>query len=166
MSRTNRFFSIDPGLRSCGLAMFEDKRLQRVGLVEHKNGSGPSQWTGMAGEVDAAIRDWAGRLRPTDEVVIEYMQTRRNRADAHDDLIKLSQVSGAIYALTGRAGVHAPANTWTKGRSKPKNHKRIKRRLKAAERKILDEALLGVSRGDRKELLDAVGIGLWHARRL
>ncbi len=163
----SRFFAVDPGLRSCGLAMFVDRQLVATCLVEHRNGNGPSQWVGMAAAVDERIRELAGgRLNPTDEVVIEYMQTRRGKRKAHDALIQLSQVSGAIYALTGRNGAHAPANVWTGGRKKQKNHPRIKRRLKTAEKKVLKEALLGTPKGSWKELLDAVGIGLWHGKRL
>ena len=110
-----RVFAVDPGLRSCGLAVFEDSRLIEVDLVVHKNGDGPHQWRGMGEKVAAAILELGGRRRPSDELVIEYMQTRRGRTDVHDDLIQLSQVAGVIYACGPRNLYHAPANTWTSG---------------------------------------------------
>lgn len=161
-----RVFAVDPGLRSCGLALFDGGELVGAELVVHRNGNGPSQWRGMGEAVSDAIRELGGRRRPTDELVIEYMQTRRGRSDAHDDLIQLSQVSGVIYALGPRQIYHAPANTWTKGHTKEKNHPRIKRRLSNLEQATLEECLSCFPAGSWKEIIDAVGIGLWHLRRL
>lgn len=135
-------------------------------LVVHRNGDGPSQWRGMGVAVADAIRELGGRKRPTDEVVIEYMQTRRGRADVHNDLIQLSQVSGVIYAFGPPNLYHAPANTWTQGRAKEKNHLRIEARLSNVERAIYEDRLTGFPKGSWKEIKDAVGIGLWHLRRL
>lgn len=162
-----RVFAIDPGLRSCGLALFsKDGELEACELVEHRNGDGPSQWVGMGKAVDEAMRAMGGRRCPSDEVVIEYMQTRRGRTDAHDALIQLSQVSGVIFGYGPSYAFAAPANVWTSGWAKDKNHPRIRRRLRAPETKVLEEALAGTPEGSWKEILDAVGIGLWHLRRL
>jgi hypothetical protein len=162
-----RVFAVDPGLRQAGLAFFDGGLLVGAEVVVHKNGDGPHQWLGMGAAVAAAIAEYAGRRRPTDELVIEYMQTRRGKTAAHDDLIQLSQVSGVIYALGGPPQLfHAPANTWTSGYTKEKNHPRIRRRLSADELATLDDALAGFPPGSWKEIMDAVGIGLWHLRRL
>lgn len=161
----SRLFCVDPGLRTCGVALFEDGFFVDAALAVHRNGDGPNQWVGMGN----AVVEWIGshgRRRPTDELVVEYMQTRKGRADAHDALIQLSQVSGVIYANGPDNRFHAPAGTWTGRRPKSKNHDRIRRRLNDGEIDRLEHALGGVLKSSQKELLDAVGIGLWHLDRL
>ena len=81
-------------------------------------------------------------------------------------LVELSQVSGGVYALldSERKLAIEPAK-WTKGRPKHVNHARVQKRLDEEEKKRLDHALKGCEPSRRKELLDAVGIGLFVLQR-
>lgn len=151
--------SIDPGLRVCGVAAFEDKLLTRCGTARWDKGSGPEQWVGMAAAVSCLLGD-SWRIDP-ETLAIEKMVTRRGRSDAHSALIELSQVSGAIYALVSASEPVAVApQDWTKGRPKRINHRRVRYRLSKQETRILDEALEDTKRENQKEVLDAVCIGL------
>lgn len=153
--------AIDPGLRAAGVARFEDELLVACDCVREDYGEGPTQWTAMA----AAVSEWIGD--DVDELAIEYMVTRPDRSDVHDDLIQLSQVSGGIYALVGaETTVAVPPSNWTKNRPKRVNHRRVRKRLNEAETAVLEHALAGVYKTNRKEVLDAVGIGLYLLDRL
>lgn len=159
--------SIDPGLRECGVATFKDGTLVDAWLARCNLDNGPKQWVAMAQTVLDHVD-----LHDCDELVIEYMQTRRGRRDAHDALIQLSLVSGGIYCLVDEKNlgnvklVHAPANTWTGRRPKKVNHNRVWSRLGLTEVATLEEGLTKTPKKNHKELLDAVGIGLWHLKRL
>lgn len=168
--------SIDPGLRVVGCAVFVDNRLVACDVVECDYGYGVEQRIEMA----RAIRTWyvAAHLdelgEPTD-VVIEEMQVRRGndaqrnkrRGDVDADLIKLSHVTGAAWREFDESNaIAAPAGTWTKGRNKQVNHRRILKRLDPPEERALEAGLADAMKDNHKEILDAVGIGLWHIGRL
>lgn len=162
--------SIDPGLRVCGVAVFVGERLVACAAVRHHDSYGVSQRIAMA---DAVINWVEGALhhqQRLDTLVIERMTTRPGRKDAHANLIDLSHVSGAIwYGLAGIwscACEEAEPGVWTKGRNKERNHPVIRRRLSSDETAVVEAELRFVLAGDRKEVWDAVGIGLWAIGRL
>lgn len=85
------------------------------------------------------------------------------------DILTLAQNAGRWAGRYEAFGSHvqfiAP-NVW-KGGPVPKNisHPRIWAALRDAERSIVDEACRGMAPSKRHNVLDAVGIGLWVAKR-
>jgi len=152
--------AIDPGLREAGIARFENGLLASCGVVYKKVGKGPTQWAHMA----KALADWAGD--DVDGLAIEYMVTRRGRADAHDALIQLSQVSGGVYALVSAEEMFAVSpSEWTRGANKAVQRRRVHKRLDDDEMAALDAGVLEAMPANEKEIIAAVGIGLHILQR-
>lgn len=162
MPEETRLVAIDPGLRECGVAEFLDGELTRCDAIVCHHGEGPVQWVATAD----ALAEWIGDVI-VDELAIEYMVTRRGRRDAHDALIQLSQVSGATYSMVRADASSAikPAE-WTKSRPKKVNHRRVRKRLDDDETAALTAGLKRAPKANAKEVLDAVGIGLFVLNRL
>ena len=165
--------SVDPGLRVCGVAIFEDRVLMDTRAVAHDCSHGPGQRTGMAG----AVMDYvASKTEGVDSMVVELMVIRKDRGrspsrgDVHADLIRLSHVTGAIWFEAERAYacslVEMDPGRWTKGRKKKINHPRIVERLSPEEVEVLTAELKYTHAGSEKEILDAIGIGLYELGRL
>jgi hypothetical protein len=159
--------SIDPGKRDVGIALFCDGRFEQ-GAVSHTDwGDGATLLARTACDVAREIRALlAGRS--LDHLVVEKMVAHKDRREAHGDIIDLAHVAGGILVgFEGEAKLRLlSAAEWTGGRNKKVNHVRIRRRLNEAEEAALDASLRGVMRSNHKELVDAVGIGLYHLRRL
>lgn len=157
----NTLIAVDPGLREAGVARFEDEVLISCDAVCRSYADGPVQWVAMAN----ALAEWIGD--GADALAIEYMVTREGRADAHDALIQLSQVSGGVYTLVDLDDMQAVApRDWTKSRPKRINHRRIRKRLDDEETEALEAGLNRAHPDNYKEVLDAVGIGLHVLKRL
>lgn len=159
-----KFFAIDPGLNECGVAVFEDESLWLCLFVQNTLGSAHpkvARCMSMAEDVYTEIE----HIAPCAKVYIERMAVRRNFQAAWDDLIDLSTIAGAIGGKVGDMR-YVSANDWTGGRNKTQNHPRIRKALSAEERQILDKTLLAVPKANHKEVLDAVGIGLYVLNRL
>lgn len=102
------------------------------------------------------------RPAPGELVVIEYPESRGGRTKATtDDLIALAYRAGeyAGYARAHGAIVERVKPSEWKG-SVPKNihHRRILA--------VLDADEIAIVHGATKDVLDAVGLGLWKNRRL
>lgn len=158
----NRLVSIDPGLRTAGVAEFDDGELVKCKAISHNLASGPPQWVGMA----RRIVEWVGD--PPDKLAIERMETRPERKGVHDDLFKLTYISGGIYYGLGesRRLIAVRPRDWTHQRPKKVNHRRVRKRLDNNESDVLEGELSTTLSGDQKEILDAVAIGLHVLNRL
>lgn len=161
---------VDPGKNNAGLAIFRKKVLVACGFAVSKEGEGPARWLNTAqAVVDKLHTMQEGSHRDglkCDTLAVEHMETRSGRTDAHGDLIELSQVSGAIWAMLPWEKGYAVKPAWTGGRNKQVNGARIRSRLSVGETAILEHGLFGVPAGNVKEVVDAVGIGLFVNRRL
>lgn len=138
---------IDPGKRVAGYAVHDGKAITACGVL---------YWRDDEREVDCP---------ECSRLVIERMSLRTTNLAAVNSILRLAELSGV---LVGKKGVPVRwlDTTWTGGRAKAQNHVRVRARLTAAERELLDHALLGVPGGHHKEALDAVGIALYDLRRL
>ena len=153
--------SIDPGLNECGVALWECGELTSTFLVT----SDADPTAPIDSRIAMMAYELSQHIALGDLVVIERMEPRRGRSDAWDDLINLSLISGAVITCADRVKFVRPSR-WTGKRSKPINHKRILSRLNTDERQRLDLGLAECPKNNHKEILDAVGIGLYQLDRL
>lgn len=159
--------SVDPGVRNAGLAVFRDGVLVDVKFIFHDNGIGPAQIVGMAREL---FEETPGAHK----IVVERMNFRAGRSDAATDLMDVMAVVGAYLGLLGNSAgdavggwiEFAEPSEWTSGRPKAQNHARIRSRLSEEEKTALEAGLYRCPKANHKELLDAVGIGLYALKRL
>jgi hypothetical protein len=153
--------SIDPGLNECGLAWWHDGRLVLAELVQ-------STMTDKTEPIDARIQAMSEGVRSLrlniGLIVIERMEPRKKLEAAWSTLLDLAYISGRITA--GYPTRFLRPSVWTGKRNKTVNHKRIRSRLDKDETAVLEEGLKDCPTDNRKEILDAVGIGLYHLERL
>jgi hypothetical protein len=152
--------ALDPGLRACGWAVFDELNLVMCGCARTKGtATGPEQWRLMANATMEVVP------HDIDGLAVEYMQTRKGMSAAHDNLIQLTWVSGLLAGYLDTELLAVPANDWTGGRKKEANHPVIESFLDAAEMVVLRKGMASTIKGHHKEVLDAVGIGLWAVGR-
>jgi len=148
--------SVDPGLRTCGVALWRDGVLTRADLVlGSPKALGFDAWYPMALAV--------GKHR-SDELAIELPQvyTRGLSKGDPNDLIQLAVIVGMIADSHPMVSIYLPRQ-W-KGQT-PKDV--MTRRIKG---KLTDEELacivLPTQRSLQHNVWDAIGIGLHHLERL
>lgn len=154
--------AVDPGVREAGVAVFEGGKLARVEFVREDYGSGPAQIDRMARALYVACGG-----EDAGAIVCETMVFRSGRTDAAQDIVDVQTVVGALIGWAGGEAVSLVApGDWTSKRSKTVNHVRIRSRLDAEETARLEAGLARCPKANHKEILDAVGIGLYALRRL
>lgn len=157
------FASIDPGLRACGVAIWEDGHLKRAALVRGDYQSKLLAESAMA--MSRVVREY---LHDYYSIVIELPQTYRGRAEKGDanTLIELGVVCGAISAVNGSV-IFVRPHDW-KG-TIPKKNKEGVNVVRERVREELSEIELArvqlPSRSLEHNVYDAIGIGLWHLKR-
>lgn len=171
--------SLDPGLRECGVAQFDGPRLVDCAMPVsgNWNGRGIEAWVAMA---DAAA-EWILTREP-EVFVYEMMQPYQgNSAAKNENLLQLTAVLGAVgAALARRGGIrfvsYLPAQ-WKGQVKKDVHHRRITGAtgkstgqwrpgiLTQEELGLFDRARQGVAAGKQHNILDAIGIGLYHVGR-
>jgi hypothetical protein len=153
--------SIDPGLRACGVAVFENSVLVRAALVKspERGVRGPVAWRAMADAVAAYIGRGA-----LDVLVIEVPQVYQQRAWKGDpgDLIELAGVDGALVgALQPFESIGYFPKEW-KGQV-PKEIHCARTILKLQTRGLDEEGKIEpVAQSLRHNVVDAVGLGLFQ----
>lgn len=156
--------AIDPGLRACGLAVFEGGVLIHATLVDNPvdGDSDAPVWTGMS----KAVHDYLANNYYSPEVlVIERPQVYgggRGKGDPNDLLSLMAVVGGVCASVRAPTKKSFYPRVW-KGQV-PKNihNDRILERLSAAERKMLPE----LAASKLHNVIDAVGLGLYELERL
>ena len=154
--------AVDPGLREAGLAVFVGGKLARVERVAVDNGEDVQQWRAMGEALAEACPD------DVQHIAVEEMRPRRNMPEAVPRIMHLVGVTGAFvgaFALNVTTELVDP-HVWTAGLNKTLNKARIAQRLSPEETKVMDAALAKCVARNRKELWDAVGIGLFALKRL
>lgn len=147
--------SIDPGKHVCGWALW---------------------LPGISGAlVDAGI--WAPRAgdlilpppldRQVDHVYLEAMEIRGTKSKTPPADLLAVQGTGHLLAglLRPRRLVTWTATAWKGGVPKDTHHVRIRHALEPAETAVLERAIKAAPRTHAKEILDAVGIGLYGLGR-
>lgn len=165
--------SVDPGKHVGGFAIFEDSTLIKAGVLHFNN---DNEEAAALGHKLACFAD--GREGTWKRLQIERMTLRRGKLEAVNNVIRLTELAG-IFAGSFRVtcGIEedlgAPElsyiepGRWTGGYNKTQNHPRIVARLnREGELTAMHDALRGVPKINHKEVLDAIGIGLWTLRRL
>ena len=148
--------SIDPGLRGCGLAYWnEDGGLLSVAYVRNpvKIGNGPAAWMGY----ERTVGSWYTGL--TDHFLSEIPQVYRAGASKGDpdDLIQLAGVVGvfsALFSATTYTGVKP--REWKGQVPKDVHHARLVKTLTPEELTMVEAS---APPSLRHNVLDAVGIG-------
>jgi hypothetical protein len=139
---------IDPGLRHCGLAVYDLGQIVLARLVKNPaKGRGPMAWIAMAQEV--------AKQYPTayDILVVENMQ-KDGRPFAADDVFEVQGVAGATAALVlATKTVGAKPREWTNGVPKRIRHRRL---LKKPIPALEPAGLL------THNILDAIGLAQWY----
>lgn len=160
-------FAWDPGLRESGFAVFTDDELVACGAIyadSDENAVGEKQWLDMMRATAEKVI-----LVDADVFCFEGMSTRKGMESAHGNIIELTTISGMITGyVTRHMGCDfrcIPANRWTHGRKKHINHPIIRKLLSKNELAVLDSELESVRKDNHKEVLDAVGIGLYSLKR-
>lgn len=159
--------TIDPGLRGCGVAIFDEetKELLRAAYVK---GSAEGEMAEAWAEMAAAVDDWTNEAV---KIVIEFPKVRQRssqraakRGTDPNDLLQLAAVVGAITSCVKSEGipiVHLPEE-W-KGQVPKKIHNdRAEARLSDVERARLPKLAQNI----RHNMIDAIAIGLHEVGRL
>lgn len=154
-----RLLSIDPGMRYCGVALFQDEELIR-GWLSHNNETwrrGPPCWFGMAqGVMDDLKEMGVGEIHVT---AIEFPQVyaiRYQKGD-QDDIIQLACTAGAVSSCVPAAlRLGFLPREWKGQVPKPIHNSRVTSRLSDEE---LGRVEAGVTPHLRHNILDAIGIG-------
>lgn len=149
--------AIDPGLRACGAAWFENDILVRAELVSVKKvESDAKAFVAMAhavGVTSAAVT----------ELAVEYPQQYARAPSPRDAVQKLVGVIGALSVTFAKSNTEYYFPRQWKGQV-PKSvmHRRILGRLSDEEKAIIP----GLAASKLHNVLDAIGIGLHHVGRL
>ncbi len=156
-----RLLAVDPGVRMCGVALFELGRLKRAGLARCTL-PGNVPYRCMA----EAVMAWAGDV---DVLATERPQQYPHAPTPRSSVQALEGVVGAVQAIAGTDDVHTYTPAMWKGQV-PKGvmYGRIVQRLSETERGRAAKAVLSVDlkRSIHHNALDAVGVGLYHLGRL
>lgn len=159
--------SVDPGLRHAGVAAFEKGALVYAALIKNteRKARGPQAWWAMAEEVATTRHAGSPIFLIPDVYVVEVPQVYRfgkSKGDP-DDLIQLAGVGGAIGARLQALEAHGYYPRQWKGQV-PKDvmAARIESYLNAAELSAIAKCAPSL----RHNVLDAIGIGLYHLGRM
>lgn len=157
---------IDPGVRSLGWSVIllcpEGWRLVSTGASVA--GSDPCREHGTA--VRAAVDPWRGGPIL---VAVEAMEAHTSRSGSVlADLVRLSQIGGFVAGVVHpwREPRWLPPSEWKGSVPKAIHHERIRAALEPSELSICEKALQTTPAASRKEILDAIGIGLFAAGRI
>lgn len=170
-----RVIAVDPGIRGCGVAVFDWSSgavYSELAKAEYvRNSSVPdAPARALAAVLMAyAVMTAVGPVREDDQVVLEwprvYWSRIRSGAARGDpnDLLPLAAVCGAL-ATRGVPHCYAPSE-WKGQLPKDVCRGRVRARLNAAEREVLDAAERAAGKSLAHNVADAVGLGLHHLGR-
>jgi hypothetical protein len=150
--------AVDPGLRGCGVALFDQGRLVRCAYVRgSRDARDAAAWAEMAAEVYV----WGGA--DATRVVSEFPKVYtvgKSKGDP-EDLLQLAAVVGAISAHWGTEGINLEVvrpYEWKRQVPKDVMTERIKAKLDPQE---LAQAGAGMpAKSYQHNCWDAIGIGL------
>ena len=163
-----KLVTVDPGVRKCGWALFEEERLVDCGWVIAGVAASRPQWVKTARELLAEIfrhvpsEDWED-LR----FAVEQMHSRSTRKEAWESLLEISRMTGAFGAFAYPCPVELVSPTkWTGRMKKEKHQKRTKLLLTPEERDIMVVTLAEAPVSAHSEVVDAIGMGLYLTGRV
>ena len=137
--------AVDPGKHANAYARFVKGFLVGVDKIKHINSPSHSHFYGY-------------------KVVVESQQIYRYMVEDPNDLIAVAHGAGQVMGIVGQIGLEVELvlpSTWKGQVPKDIHHPRIRAKLDSAELALLD----GLNKGQLKDILDAVGIGLWWLKK-
>jgi hypothetical protein len=151
--------SVDPGLRECGVAVWDQGRLVRACLVE-----GVKKTMGASRTDEIALMAYAVWQSPfvfkADTLVTEEMTVYKNSPGNPNALRYLDQVSAYLAGLLDRKATwhQYQARTWKGNTKKALFTAQIQEELSAKERLLLPK----LPKSKLHHVLDAVALGKFH----
>lgn len=163
----SRLIAIDPGVRMCGYAIFNKRKLAEAGIVRTKYDNLYSQVFVLTNLLSNEIIYSKPCVEPFNNFVIELpvVYDKKQQKGDPNDLIRLAFVAGAI--TRGLCGSHFPRaltptpREWKGTLKKEIHHERIKRACPEAE-----PIALKTAKTYRHNVYDAIGLGLWALERI
>lgn len=164
--------AVDPGIRGCGVALFRAGLLAEAAYVKnsYKSGNRATEAASMAKDVV----DWLGdTIDELDELAVEWPQIYvsqlragkgKKKADPND-LLALCGIDAALAALFKVSTKSYQPHEWKGGVDKDPHHLRIEGRLQPSELRVASEAREDAGSLEHN-VMDAIGIGLFHLGRL
>ena len=160
--------TIDPGLRGCGVALFDDSgALVAADYVKNPvAGKGYAAHSALGDMVDSWVAPRCDQYHPMG-LIIEHPRVYPGTPNKDlNDLLDVVAVGAACGTALHNTTTFAPQTVypseWKGTVKKSVMTERIKAALTAAELKVCRFT----NKSDDSDLLDAVGIGLWHFKRL
>lgn len=181
--------SIDPALNVAGIA-FWDFQPTHSGEFDHFlsyatevrnpiDGRGPRAWDAMATAVDREIQNYSRHFQnPMSEgyeVALEWLRVYKRKTKYQKDVLQVAGSIGALSTILHPEGWHLyEPKTWTRSRPKKPNHARIARSLRDFEADNafemtclqLENRAIEENEGSDEHVMDAIGVGLYHLKRL
>lgn len=165
----NRLLSIDPGIRGCGVAVFENAILKEAAYI--KNPAAAGNLTHEAATMAKEVVLWARLSGTIDELAVEWprvyatqIRMGKSKADPNDLLPLAGVVTGVAVGLSpARARTYVPSDWKAQMKDEPTRH-RTKTRLDKGELHTA-EAAAKIAGYLEHNLWDGVGIGLHHLGR-
>ena len=158
--------SIDPGVRGCGCAWWAGDELLHSRYVPGSSGSRestPADWLVTVLAVEAASGEVLDGLRP-DVVIVERMQVyARGKGDPRD-LLALSAIGGGLFRAFGDAEPVGPLPREWKGQV-PREVMGNRIEQKVRDRGWWDRVAEPRRKANLNDVMHAVGLGLWYARK-
>ena len=174
MSQANKnssyTISIDPGFRHCGVSCFQGNTLKHATLVETQSKSDVDP-ADQFSKMGSAVADYVESLGIGNsfDVAIEYPQQYQRTPSPRESVQRLVGVIGAILAAlqsrTGGLSVRVTSYTpqaWKGQVPKEIMNQRVLGRLIESEL----SSLPAYPKSKMHNVLDAIGIGLKHLKRL
>lgn len=101
--------------------------------------------------------------------VIEYPVIYPRSKARPADILKLAQIAaeyGGVYKYLMRSVLYVEPAEWKGQTPKDIHHMRIWNKLQSLEQVKVDLGCKGLPASKRHNVIDAVGLGLWHYKRL
>lgn len=161
--------AVDPGIRGCGVAVFEATKLVHASYVRNpvREGTGAGPAASMASWIVGSTSAWKPNALALEwpRVYARMIREGKSKGDPND-LLGLAAIDAAVAALLAPAiaTCYAPSD-WKGQMTKEACHLRIQKRLVDREAFVAAE---GASEAGAlaHNMWDAVGIGLHHLGRL